>query len=51
MDYKYPNIVVTGASDGIGKAYAEELARRKFPVLLISRTQSKLDALAKELGS
>ncbi|KAK1802259.1 hypothetical protein P4O66_021923 [Electrophorus voltai] len=34
--------VVTGATDGIGKAYAEELARRGFDIVLISRTQEKL---------
>ncbi|KAF2138436.1 uncharacterized protein K452DRAFT_321017 [Aplosporella prunicola CBS 121167] len=41
--------VVTGASDGIGKEYAQQLARKGFNVLLISRTQSKLDALAQEI--
>mmetsp|Transcript_21037 Transcript_21037/g.53267 ORF Transcript_21037/g.53267 Transcript_21037/m.53267 type:complete len:334 (-) Transcript_21037:32-1033(-) len=41
--------VVTGASDGIGKWYATELARRNFNVCLISRTESKLNAVAKEI--
>ncbi|CCD66339.1 Very-long-chain 3-oxooacyl-coA reductase let-767 [Caenorhabditis elegans] len=41
--------VVTGATDGIGKAYAFELARRGFNVLLVSRTQSKLDETKKEI--
>ncbi|XP_068128174.1 very-long-chain 3-oxoacyl-CoA reductase-B-like isoform X2 [Hyperolius riggenbachi] len=41
--------VVTGASDGIGKCYAEELARRGFDVVLISRTQEKLEKVAKEI--
>uniref|UniRef100_A0A8R1Z9M1 Dehydrogenase n=1 Tax=Pristionchus pacificus TaxID=54126 RepID=A0A8R1Z9M1_PRIPA len=41
--------VVTGASDGIGKAFAYELARMKFNIILISRCQSKLDLVAKEL--
>jgi len=35
--------VVTGASAGIGRAYAEELARLKFNVILISRTKKSLD--------
>lgn len=42
-------MVVTGASDGIGKEYSLQLARRGFNVLLVSRTQSKLDALAEEI--
>lgn len=42
---------MTGASDGIGKAYCIELAKRGFNVMLISRTKSKLDEVAKELGS
>ena len=29
---------MTGATDGIGKAYAFELARQKLKVLLIART-------------
>ncbi|GMS90219.1 hypothetical protein PENTCL1PPCAC_12394, partial [Pristionchus entomophagus] len=41
--------VVTGATDGIGKAYATQLAKKKFNVLLISRTQSKLDETKKEI--
>ncbi|XP_076012039.1 very-long-chain 3-oxoacyl-CoA reductase-B [Genypterus blacodes] len=43
--------VVTGATDGIGKAYAEELARRGFAIVLISRTQEKLDEVAKAIES
>uniref|UniRef100_A0A3P8Z0R9 Hydroxysteroid (17-beta) dehydrogenase 12b n=1 Tax=Esox lucius TaxID=8010 RepID=A0A3P8Z0R9_ESOLU len=41
--------VVTGATDGIGKAYAEELARRGFDIVLISRTQEKLDEVSKSI--
>ncbi|KAM4617335.1 very-long-chain 3-oxoacyl-CoA reductase [Discoglossus pictus] len=41
--------VVTGATDGIGKAYAEELARRGMSIVLISRSQEKLDDVAKEI--
>uniref|UniRef100_A0A8C1G197 Hydroxysteroid (17-beta) dehydrogenase 12b n=1 Tax=Cyprinus carpio TaxID=7962 RepID=A0A8C1G197_CYPCA len=43
--------VVTGATDGIGKAYAEELARRGFAIVLISRTQEKLDDVSKAIES
>lgn len=42
--------VVTGATDGIGKAYALELARIGMKVVLISRTQEKLDQVAKEIS-
>lgn len=41
--------VVTGASDGIGAEYVRQLAGNGFNILLVSRTQSKLDALAKEV--
>jgi len=41
--------VVTGATDGIGKEYAKALARRGFNILLISRSQEKLDATAAEI--
>ncbi|EGT50980.1 CBN-LET-767 protein [Caenorhabditis brenneri] len=41
--------VITGATDGIGKAYAFELARRGFNVFIVSRTQSKLDETKKEI--
>jgi len=41
--------VVTGASDGIGKGYAEELAKAGFNLIIISRTLSKLQDLASKL--
>lgn len=40
--------VVTGASDGIGKEYAKQMASRGFNLILISRTLSKLEALQTE---
>lgn len=42
---------MTGASDGIGKEFALQLARRNFSVLLVSRTASKLNSLAEEISS
>jgi 17beta-estradiol 17-dehydrogenase / very-long-chain 3-oxoacyl-CoA reductase len=41
--------MVTGATDGIGKAICEELARTGFNIILVSRTLSKLQNVAKEL--
>jgi len=41
--------VITGASDGIGEAYAKQLAKRGFNVFLISRTLSKLEKIADEI--
>ncbi|RKO90492.1 NAD(P)-binding protein [Blyttiomyces helicus] len=41
--------VVTGASDGIGKEFALQLARAKFNVVILARTKSKLDTLAAEI--
>lgn len=43
------DLVVTGSTDGIGKAYAFELASKGFDLVLISRTQEKLDATADEI--
>lgn len=41
--------VVTGASDGIGKEYAVQLAEAGLNVVLISRTKSKLEIVADEI--
>lgn len=41
--------VVTGATDGIGKAYAMGLASKGLSVVLISRTASKLEDVQKEI--
>jgi len=43
--------LVTGASDGIGKEFALQLARAGYNILLVSRTESKLAALASEITS
>lgn len=42
--------VVTGASDGLGKEFASQLAAKGFNLVLVSRTKSKLDTLARELS-
>ncbi|PWA03551.1 hypothetical protein BB558_000229 [Smittium angustum] len=41
--------VITGATDGIGKALATELAANKMNLILISRSESKLEETKKEL--
>lgn len=41
--------VITGATDGIGKSYAKQLAKRGLNVFLISRSEDKLQATADEI--
>ncbi|KUJ10521.1 NAD(P)-binding protein [Mollisia scopiformis] len=41
--------VITGASDGLGKEYAIQLAQKGFNLVLISRTESKLQTLSTEI--
>ncbi|MFJ4835769.1 SDR family NAD(P)-dependent oxidoreductase [Streptomyces sp. NPDC088747] len=45
-----PTIAIIGAGPGMGLAIARTFGSRGFDVALISRTQDKLDALAKQLG-
>ncbi|KAH9021059.1 3-ketoacyl-CoA reductase [Lactarius pseudohatsudake] len=42
--------VVTGASDGIGREFAIQLARAGFNVLLAARNQAKLDAVVADVA-
>ncbi|XP_062372184.1 17-beta-hydroxysteroid dehydrogenase type 3 [Sardina pilchardus] len=42
--------VITGGSDGIGKAYALELAQRGMNVVIVSRSVEKLNNAAEEIG-
>lgn len=46
-----PWAVITGSSDGIGRQYALNLARAGLNVMLISRTESKLQQVAQEIRS
>uniref|UniRef100_A0A8C0F4P9 Hydroxysteroid 17-beta dehydrogenase 3 n=1 Tax=Bubo bubo TaxID=30461 RepID=A0A8C0F4P9_BUBBB len=41
--------VVTGAGDGLGKAYSFELAKRGLNIVMISRTLDKLQRVASEV--
>ena len=49
MDIKNKNIVITGASDGIGRCTALKLAAAGSNLALVSRNQEKLIQLQQEL--
>lgn len=43
-------VLITGSSDGIGRGLAEAFALRGFNLILVSRTQAKLQAVQKEIN-
>ena len=51
FNYKGKVALVAGASSGIGKAYAEELASKGCHVILTARSKEKLEVLAEKLAS
>lgn len=42
--------LITGASNGIGEAFAKRLAKEKHNLLLVARTESKLKTLCRQLN-
>jgi short-subunit dehydrogenase len=47
---KRPIVLVTGAANGIGRATADRLAARGYPLMLIDRDEVSLAGLATQLG-
>jgi uncharacterized protein len=51
VDYRKQTTLITGASSGIGVAFAHELAKRGSNVVLVARRLERLEALSGELAA
>lgn len=49
-DFNAKTVLITGASMGLGEVFARELSRRGATLVLVARSEGKLQALATELG-
>ena len=50
-NFEGKTVLITGASAGIGKVFAEKLAAAKTKLLLVARRESHLEKLAAELSA
>lgn len=46
---RIPEVLITGASTGIGATYAERFARRGHNLVLVARDVARMEALASRL--
>ena len=50
MEIEKKYALITGATGGLGKAFAYELAKRGYALLLTGRSEEKLCGLQAEIG-